>query len=504
MTGHGNLQQAYVRFVEHLRRQAHLVSVARLLEWDQATCMPPGAFEQRAEQAAILARLVHESATAPDFLDLVDELSERWNELPAEAQVDVREVKWRCDRLRRLPPNFVSERGRLLAMSRAAWSEARERDDFEILRPFLEEVVNREREFASYVGPDQDPYQVLLEEYEPGARVTDLDVMFLVLVSHLRGLLKRVGDSSAWMAASWPGPFPVAEQHAWNLRLLEWLGFDFHTGRLDQSLHPFSITVGRDHRITTRYDEQDLREGLFSTLHEAGHALYEQGLDPHLYGLPRGTACSLGVHESQSRLWENLIGRRESFWRFLWPHLRQGFPSLKRMGLDQAVRSVNCVRPSLIRTEADELTYNLHIVVRFVLERKLIAGELEVDDLPYAWFNEMNVFLGVTPQTSRDGVLQDVHWASGAFGYFPTYTLGNLYAAQLWEALARQVGDIDRLVSRGEFTPIRQWLQEHVYRWGQTYRPKELIARATGTKPTVDALLRHLEAKVAWIEAHRG
>lgn len=502
MTRHQDVAQAYRRFAEHLRKHAHLVSVSHLLEWDQATYMPVGASQERAEQAAMLARLVHESLTAPEFLDLVDELHERRLELSPHAQVDVHEIKWRCDRVRRLPPAFVAERARVCAASRCAWAEARERDDFETLRPRLEEVVKREREFASYIDSSRDPYEILLEEYEPGARLADIVDMFDQLVPRLQDLLHRTACSRGWSETPWPGPFPIPDQHAWNLRLLGWIGFDFRIGRLDQSLHPFSITVGRDHRITTRYDERDLREGLFSTLHEAGHALYEQGLDADLYGLPRGTACSLGVHESQSRLWENLIGRRESFWRFVWPHLRRAFPSLREMELTQAVRSVNWIRPSLIRTEADEVTYNLHIAVRFWLERKLIAGELSMEALPLAWSAEMGRHLGVTPRTCRDGVLQDVHWASGAFGYFPTYTLGNLYAAQLWETLSAHLGDMDRLISKGEFTPIRQWLQERIFRWGQTYRAKELIERASGAPPSSEALLRHLEGKVAWIEAH--
>ncbi len=485
--------ELYQSLTAHLRRQAHLANVMRLLEWDQATYMPAGALSTRAEQLALLAMLVHQATVEPGFLALVDELHERSSELGEEQQRNLREVKWQADRVRQLPADFVAERARVHATGRAAWAEARTHDDFSILAPALTRVVQVEREFAAYVDSRQDPYQVLLEEYEPGASARNLEQLFTVLTPACQDLLHRapMGEEVRWQ-----GPFPVAEQHRLCTYLLEWLGFDFRRGRLDESLHPFSITVGQDHRITTRYDEADLREALFSTLHEAGHALYEQGLDSRAYGLPRGIACSLGMHEAQSRLWENLIGRHEQFWQFLWPKLVALFPSLASSGVNAVVQSVNQVRPSLIRTDADEVSYNLHIALRFSLERALIAGALAVEDLPAAWNQGMQDLLGVRPQSDREGVLQDIHWPSGAFGYFPTYSLGNVFAVQLFRAMGKDLGDLGKLLQNGEFHPIREWLHERIFCFGRLYRARELMRRATGQEPSPEPLLAYLREKV--------
>lgn len=455
----------------------------------------------RAEQMAVLAELMHAAQVDPAFLALLDELVVRSAELSEAEQADVRECKWQSDRLRRLPRGFLAERARIHANGRAAWAEARAKNDFAVLAPVLEHVIAIEREFAALVDASQDPYQVLLEEYEPGATVEELSVLFASLEPALRELVERAERVRLRRLEPWPGPFPKETQRSFNLRLLEWLGFDFRFGRLDESLHPFSITLGHDHRITTRYDEADLREALFSTLHEAGHALYEQGLNPDWFGLPRGSACSLGLHEAISRLWENFIGRHESFWRYLWPELERAFPSLSRVRREQAVLSINVVRRSPIRTSADEVTYNLHIALRFSLERALIRGDLTVRDLRAAWNDGMRTHLGIVPATDRDGVLQDVHWASGAFGYFPTYTLGNVYAANLFAAMARELGSVPRLLERGDFQPLQGWLRNRVFSFGRMYRAREIVRRATGEDPSVQALLDHLQAKLHWLES---
>jgi carboxypeptidase Taq len=297
------------------------------------------------------------------------------------------------------------------------------------------------------------------------------------------------------------GAFPIEQQRHFNRRVAQQLGFDFNRGRLDEAVHPFTIDIGNDLRITTRYDDGDLRYALYSTIHETGHGLYDQGLDPGALGLPRGTSCSLGVHESQSRLWENLIARSEAFWRFLLPLAAQTFPDLAGRPLDTVVRSVNDARPSLIRTESDEITYNMHILVRSDLERALIDERLQVEDLPSAWREAMSRTLGVVPQNDRDGVLQDVHWSCGAIGYFPTYTLGNVYAAQLMEAAEAAVGPLGPQIETGSFGELLGWLRTHIHRQGQRYRAPELIQRATGKPASPAALLSHLERRVAWLES---
>jgi carboxypeptidase Taq len=331
-----------------------------------------------------------------------------------------------------------------------------------------------------------------------------LDPLFRELRNGLTPLVDRLRarlTARPLPAAALRGDFPAEAQMRFNRIVAERLGFDFNTGRLDEAAHPFTTQIGNDVRLTTRYDEHDLRYALYSTIHETGHGLYQQGLDPAAWGTPCGMSCSLGIHESQSRLWENFVGRSPGFWRHLLPLAQQFFPSLAGTPLDAVVLAVNEAYPSLIRTEADEITYNLHIILRFELERALIDGRLEVAELPQAWRSQMLAYLGVVPQTDREGVLQDVHWASGAIGYFPTYALGNLYAAQLVHAAEDTLGPLEAVLAAGEFTALRGWLRAHVHRLGQTYRPHALIAKSTGEPPTPRPLLRHLERKVAFLES---
>jgi carboxypeptidase Taq len=500
-----DLNAAYRRFVETLRTHADIASALRLLEWDHETYLPAGATESRARQIGTLASVLHAHQTDPRFLDLVDGLAAEQARLPPEHAVDVRETKWRMDRTRVLDGGLVQERAALHAQGHATWQVARERDNFDQLAPLLARIVSLERQVAAAIGPDRDPYDVLLEEYEPGASSAQVATVFATLRAGLRPLLDRLRarlDRAPLASGALCGDFPIERQRHWNRSLAARLGFDFRRGRLDEAVHPFSTTIGADVRITTRYDARDLRHALFSTVHETGHALYEQGLDPELRGTPRGEACSLAIHESQSRLWENQVARSPGFWRAVLPDAAATFPSLTPLSLDAALLAVNAAQPSLIRTEADELTYNLHILLRFDLERALLSGALTVPDLPAAWRDGMYAHLGISPDTDRDGVLQDVHWASGAIGYFPTYTLGNLYAAQLMAAAESALGALDDLMARGEFQPLLDWLRAHVHRWGQTYRAPQLIEHACGRPPDPQPLLDHLARKMDYLDAH--
>jgi carboxypeptidase Taq len=316
------------------------------------------------------------------------------------------------------------------------------------------------------------------------------------LVERLRTRL----ETSPVRADALRGHFPIDAQRRFSRTVAQRLGFDFERGRLDEAVHPFTTSIGDDVRLTTRYDESDLRYALFSTIHETGHGLYEQGLDPAAHGTPRGQSCSLGVHESQSRLWENQVGRSAAFWHHLLPVAQDCFPALRQASLQSVLLAVNEARPSLIRTEADEVTYNLHIILRFELERALVDGSLAVRDLPDIWREKMRHYLGIVPETDREGVLQDVHWASGAIGYFPTYTLGNVYAAQLVRAAEAELGTLDHLLAAGEFGVLLAWLRRHVHRLGQTYRAPQLIAAATGQPPSPAPLLEHLQRKVTFLE----
>jgi carboxypeptidase Taq len=495
--------QPYDRLVTRLRHHADLGAALRLLEWDQETFMPAGVIESRSRQIGTLAALVHEHETAPDFLAIVDELADRLSELEPDQAVDVRETKWRIDRVRALDTALVRERSELHAQARAAWITARQHDDFPALAPLLQRVVVLERRVAAAIDARRDPYDVLLEEYEPGMTTQALGTIFAELRDGLLPLVDRLRARRAepTAVAALCGHFPTDAQRRFNRVVAEKLGFDFTRGRLDEAVHPFTTSIGEDVRLTTRYDEGDLRYALYSTIHETGHGLYEQGLPADAWGTPRGLACSLGVHESQSRLWENSVGRSAAFWQYWLPIAREFFPALAATALAAVLRAVNDARPSLIRTEADEITYNLHIILRFELERDLIHGALEVSHLPEAWRHKMQHYLGVVPHDDRDGVLQDVHWPSGALGYFPTYTLGNVYAAQLLGAAARDLGAVDELLRAGEFATLLGWLRARVHRPGQTYRAPELIIAATGEPPSSRALLDHLRGRVDFLDS---
>ena len=345
---------------------------------------------------------------------------------------------------------------------------------------------------------------MLLEAYEPGATTAEIDALFAQLRDGLVPLVERLTarlSGRPLSTAALCGDFPIDAQRQFNRAVAERMGFDFTRGRIDEAVHPFTMTIGHDVRLTTRYDAHDLRYSLYSTIHETGHGLYEQGLDAAAYGTPIGQSCSLGIHESQSRLWENQIGRSAPFWRGLLPLARSVFPAMADVSLDSVLLAVNDARPSLIRTEADEITYNLHIILRFELERALLDGSLAVADLPAAWREKMRHYLGIVPPTDRDGVLQDVHWASGAIGYFPTYALGNIYAAQLLRAAEAAIGPLDATLAAGDCRPLLQWLRQCIHRLGQTHRAPALIEAATGYAPTPAPLLAHLEHKLAFLES---
>lgn len=487
-----------------LRAQADLADVLQLLEWDQETVMPPAAIDRRARQIGTLAVSRHERQTAPAFLELVDELAAHGSQLSPEQAVDVRETKWRVDRHRRLDPALVRERSTLHAQARAVWVEARRSDDFPALAPWLAKVVETERRVAAAIDAKRRAYDVLLEEYEPGSSAAAIADLFGALRQGLLPLVQRLKarlEGAPLRSDALCGDFPIDAQRRFNQVIASRLGFDFTRGRIDEAAHPFTSSVGDDVRITTRYDRHDLRYALYATVHETGHGLYEQGLDPNAWGTPRGHACSLGIHESQSRLWENRVARSEAFWKQILPVAIQAFPSLTARSIEAVVLAANEARPSLIRTEADEITYNLHIVLRFELEQALVDGSLEVTALPQVWREKMREYLGVVPDTDRDGVLQDVHWPSGAIGYFPSYALGNMYAAQLVEAAEAEIGPIDAVVAAGEFGLLLGWLRKHIHHLGQTYRPADLIMVATGQLPSPAALLRYLDARVAFIES---
>jgi len=478
---------------DYVREISEIQSAASLAAWDQRTHMPPQGAEARAKIAGRLERLAFERLVSDRMGELL-----RAAEAEAESEVDralVREWKRDYTRHRAIPPDFYQKLVETTSRAETAWEKAKAASDFPVFRPHLEEVVSLVREMAELIGYTTSPYDALVEEFEPGMTVARLRPILGDLRTDLVAFLKQLGRGKAPRGLP-SGAFPLDTQRQFCREALGWIGYDFEGGRLDDSVHPFTIGVGPgDVRVTNRYAEDDPFSGLFGALHEGGHALYGQGADPALAWTGLAGGSSFGIHESQSRFWENQIGRSLPFWRHAHPHLARHFPHLSRTAPEDIWRHVNRVQPSLIRVEADEVTYNLHICLRFELEVDLLEGRLSVAELPDRWNQAMGEYLGVTPPDDRRGVLQDVHWSGGMFGYFPSYTLGNLYAAQITETAEKEISGFWERVERGELATIREWLREAVHRHGRMYRPEELCTRVTGSGLSAEPFLRYVRAK---------
>ena len=489
------------KILKHTRQTAMLQSTMALLEWDQNTGLPSNAAEYRAEQLTMLAGLLHKLRVDPQLGDWINQLSEQTgNQDPlAHSSVMARCIKREYQRAIKLPQSLVQAISHATSIGQQIWVESKLRDDFPGFLPCLEKIIELKRQEADCLAaPGQSRYDVMLDSYEEGATKERIRRIFDRLRDSLVPLIQKASENSARLGPSVvEGRFEIKPQEEFAKWVAKQIGFDFDRGRLDQTEHPFCTTLGpHDHRILTRYSKESFSTGFFGVLHEAGHGMYEQGLDPLWYGTPVGSAASLGVHESQSRLWENLVGLSDSFWHWAHPHLLEYFPgSFEGVPLEQLVQDLNRVQPSLIRIEADEVTYNMHILIRFELEEQLMDGQLNAKELPNAWKTKYQEYLGVVPTTDHQGVLQDVHWSAGLIGYFPTYTLGNIYAAQLYHAADQQLGGLDHLVRAGEFRPLLEWLQNKVHRHGQSYLPMQLIEQATNQKVDSKYLVEHLKTK---------
>jgi carboxypeptidase Taq len=490
----------YDRLAGHARELALLRTTESLLEWDDRTKLPPAGGAYRAEQVSYLAGFIHRRQTAPEVGEWLAELAD--SPLAADPHGDagavIRNLKRDYDKKTKLPQALVEELAKIRTLGQQVWGEARKANDFARFQPLLERTIELKRQEAAALGYDDVAYDALLDEYEPGEKTANVRRVLAELREQLVPLVAAIVESGRQPKLDiLKRTFPVAAQDAFGKRAAEDIGFDFTAGRLDTTDHPFCTTNGpRDVRLTTRYFEQFLPSALFSTLHEAGHGIYEQGLPADNFGLPTGEAVSLGIHESQSRMWENLVGRSRAFWEFFYPDAQRSFPeALADVPLDDFYFAINDARPSLIRVESDEATYNLHVMVRFELEQALLDDQLRVADLPAAWRAKYREYLGIEPPNDADGVLQDVHWSAGLIGYFPTYSLGNLYAAQLFEQAQQDLGDLPAMFRRGDFRPLREWLRQRVHQHGRRYTPPELIERITGRPLSHAALMRHLRDK---------
>ncbi|MDX6570777.1 MAG: carboxypeptidase Taq [Gaiellales bacterium] len=489
---------AWDPFERRMHELIDLGGVAGIIGWDQQVMMPPKGAEIRAHQSTALASLMHERVVDPAYGEAIDRAEAEGGTLDEAQRASLREARRDRDRAVKVPGELVREIAMAEAEGFEIWQKARPDNDFASFRPVLERLVSLKQQEADAIGHDGERYDALLDAYEPGMRLVRLEPLLHELRDGLVPLVAEIAEKPVPDTSFLAGDFPAHMQLEFSERVIRDLGFDMEAGRQDESAHPFTSGAGPyDVRLTTRIVDGDPRASLMGTIHETGHGLYEQGIvGERIERTFAGMAPSLGLHESQSRLWENQIGRSRAFWEHYYPSYRQAFPdALAGVDLEQWLRAINIVQPSLIRVEADELTYNLHILIRFELEVALLRGDLAVADLPGAWNDAYRAALGVVVPSDSDGVLQDVHWSGGAFGYFPTYTLGNLYSAQLMEAAARDLGDLDGHFRRGEFLPLLGWMRTHIHSQGSLRAAEETAQAATGKPLEPTNLLAYLRAK---------
>jgi carboxypeptidase Taq len=496
-----NAHEIYEQLCHDARETALLSSIESLLGWDERTLLPRQAAEYRADQMTLLAGMIHQRSTDPRVGEWLAQLAD--SPLAADPHSDpgtvIRQLKRTYDKQSRLPKALVEELARTAIEGQQVWEQARADDDFAAFRPILEKIIKLKREQADAVGYQECRYDALLDDFEPNELTSNVRRVLGALREDLVRLIRRIADSGRQPNLDiLKREYPIAAQANFGLTAARQIGFDFERGRLDTTAHPFCSGVGpNDTRITTRYDERFFPSGFFSILHEAGHGIYDQGLRSEFFGLPPGDAVSLGIHESQSRMWENQVGRSRAYWTHQFPIAQRAFAAaLRDVSLDDFYFAVNDVRPSLIRVEADEATYNLHILIRFELEQALLDDQLPVADLPEAWNQKYETYLGIRPPNDADGVLQDIHWSSGAFGYFATYSLGNLYAAQFFVQADKDLGGMQHAFAHGEFDPLRRWLNDKIHRQGECYTAGQLVERVSGQPLSHRYLIEYLQQKL--------
>jgi carboxypeptidase Taq len=490
------------RFDELRRRLAEiqdLEKAAELLSWDEETKMPPAGAEARAEQRATLNRIAHDLQVAPELGELLDELApleQEYSHDSFEASL-VRVARRDYDKAVRVPSELTAALTRASSLGYRAWLEARERKDYAIMLPHLERNLDLRREYIACFEPEGDPYDVVLDDHEPGMKTADVEKIFDQLKAALVPLIRALDRAGSVDDSCLHGRFPRDAQERFAIGLLERWGMDSASWRLDDTVHPFASSMSpSDIRLTTSFPEDSL-QGVLSCMHEFGHGIYERQVDPRFTRTPLAQGASHAFHESQSRMWENLVGRNRSTWKFFYPLLQQELPSqFGHVPLEEFHRALNKVQPSLRRVDADEVTYCLHIILRFELERDMLSGAVSLQDLPEAFDAKMRDYVGLQPADVSEGVLQDVHWSDMSFGYFPTYALGNVISVQLWERAEADLGDVDEQFARGEFGPLREWLGEHVHRHGRTLMPQELLQRVTGSGMDTSPYLGYLERKL--------
>jgi carboxypeptidase Taq len=493
------VQDALTQLNSVIGEVVDLHRAASLLEWDEQVYMPQGGAPVHGEMVATIRKTAHEKLTSDEVGQLLERLEPTLPQLDRDSDehrtiaVTARDYH----KAKQVPADFVAEQAQAVSAAQHAWIEARSRSDYPHFRPHLEKLIDLKRRYVGFFPPKAHPYDTLLDEFEPGITTADIHALFAVIRPRQVALIKEIADRPQVDDSFLHVPYPEQELWQFGEEVISAFGFDWSRGRQDKSVHPFATGIGPDDvRITTRIVENEPFSLFFGTAHETGHALYEQGINRAFGRTLLADAASLGVHESQSRLWENLIARSMPFWECFFPKLQAKFPSqLGGVSLEQFYRGINKVQRSLIRVESDEATYNLHIMLRVEMEIAMLTGSANAKDLPELWNSRMQEYLGIVPDNDAKGILQDIHWSIGAIGYFATYTLGNLISAQIWDQIERDTPDVDDRIRRGDFSALLAWLRGHVHKYGRKYEPQELVQRITGSRIDPEPYLRYLEGK---------
>lgn len=483
------MTEYYNKLVELVKDAGIIGSVRELLEWDELVTMPPGTVERRGLQKAALAAHHHKLATSDKIGELISKAeSERLND---EQKAMVREIKFDYEREKKVPEQLVKELQITTTQANEAWEKAREKNDFASFAPHLKKIIELEKQKAKAINPEKKPYEVLVEDYESGISLDEMRKIFGEIKKQLVPLIEKISKAKQHEDKMLHEKVPLVKQKTFNEMLAKYIGYDFTKGRLDESTHPFT---GFDSRITTRYTDSGVHMAMLSTIHEAGHGKYEQGLAEEHFGTPLGQARSMSVHESQSRLWENHVGKSMAFWKGMFAKLQKEY-KMQNVSLEQFYQAINKVTPNLIRVDSDEVTYTMHIILRFELEEALIDGKIQVEDLPKEWNKRIKEYLHIDVPDDAHGVLQDIHWSAALIGYFPTYALGSLMAAQIFETAKKSISGLEQKIEAGDFKELNKFLAEKIHKPGRRHTTKELIKLATGEEPNTQAYINYLQNK---------
>ncbi len=493
------MEEKLAKLKSLLAEIADLGATSALLNWDQLVNMPAGAAEDRGEQIATIEQILHAKSTSDEIGNLLEDLTQTTKQMDADSDYArlIKVAKHNYDKATKVSAEFVSEFARVSTVAQSVWEKSRAESDFSIFQPYLEQLIGLRQQYADFFKPWDHVYDPLLDDYEPGMKTADVQAIFNALRPKQVELIKAIAEKPQVEKSFLFLEYPEKAQLDFGVEVISKFGYDWNHGRQDKSVHPFTTGFGlNDVRITTRFNTKFLPTERVGTMHECGHALYELGIAKKYNRTPLGAGASMAVHESQSRLWENLVGRSRAFWKHFYPRLQELFPSqLGNVTAEMFYKAVNAVEPSLIRVEADEATYNLHIMLRLEMEIALMEGSLKAKDAPEAWNAKFKDYLGIVPPDNAQGVLQDVHWSFGGFGYFPTYALGNLVSAQLWERMEQDIPDVEAQVENANFAVILNWLRENVHVYGAKFEPQELVQKVTGSKITPEPFMRYLDKK---------